>query len=261
MIFGKAPLAMSALIRRLARMVATVLVGFSWASQVSAIELVDYSAIAPIGNAIQFSEVPYRTANPTYRVGPAVGGLNISFGSHFLGQVLGAMPNTLSDTTPNGPLTLSSLFPVVTSIDLAHGSIALGGAGRSYFTTPISIHFDQPVSEVGFRVGHFDRPGNILFEAYNAIGQSLGIVNNPRAGVSNLGIRRSGNQDQISGVSIYMRPGDMDWEGYTIDNVIVGRPGLEEGDTESTSTPEPSTLAIWGVLMTAVALRKSWRVR
>lgn len=257
MILGKAPLKMSASIRSSAWVIGTFFLGLSGAWQASAIELVNYSAIAPIGSPIQFNEVPYRTANPTYHVGPAVGGLNISFGSHFLGQVLGATPNTLSDTTPNGPLTLASLFPVMTSIDLAQGSIALGGGGIGYFTTPISIRFDQPVTQVGFRVGHFDRPGNILFEAYNAAGQSLGTVNNPFAGVSNMGIRRSGNQDQISGVSIFMRPGDMDWEGFTIDNVIVGR----DGDTQTSSTPEPSTLAIWGVLMTAVALRKSWRIR
>ena len=232
-----------------------------------AIDLIDYNSISPYGSAIHFGDVPIGTQAPVYQVGD----VTVSFGTHFEGQQLGHEPNTLVDSTPNGPLTLGTSGPTVaTSVDLAHRDITLGGydAG-SYFTTPISILFDQAVAEVGFVAGHFQEPHVVIIEAYDAQGQSLGSMRNPDRANLALGFTSEGT-NQISGMTLYIEPGEMDWEGFTIDDLIFslkeGEPGSEvlsePGPDEGGETPEPATFVIWALLgLVGLAGKKSQKVR
>jgi hypothetical protein len=221
------------------------------ASGAFGILVTSYTNMVPLGAPIRFDEISYGSVNPTYVVGPLGNQVSLTFGSHFVGQTLGGMPNTLSDSTPLAGLSFATGGPVATSIDMALGSIALGGrSGSAYFTTPISIRLHQPVSAIGFRTGHFDAPESILFEAYDSLGQSLGVVRNPYSAVGHMALRSNRNVNEIAGLSIYMLPGTMDWEGYTVDDVIVER-GTPVEDGDVSSTPEPvglGTLALLGIV-------------
>jgi hypothetical protein len=224
-----------------------------------AIVLVNSSDFTPIASPITFSEVPYLTTNPTYVISnvESVGDLTVSFGSHFVGQVLGSDYNTLVDSSPTGPLTLASDPTVATVIDLAQSSIALGGVvpgpvGNAYFTTPISVHFSSPVGYVGLDLGHFDHAGTTIIEAYDAAGNSLGTLSNPYGGVSWLGLMDDSGKNLISGLTFYIAPGGMDWEGYTIDDLVFAL-GDDSGGGEDPDPqiPEPTSLLVWAGLAVA----------
>jgi hypothetical protein len=188
---------------------------------------------------VTFSEVAVGTTNPTI--------FSIRFGSHFVGQVVGGIPNTLIDTTPNSPLVLAVGNPnVATALDFLNPTMpGLGGrVGYQFFTTPIAFQFASPVYGVGFTLGHLDAPGTTVIEAYDTAANSLGTVLNSQAGFENLGIVDSSGASVISGISIYIREG-MDWEGFTIDNVF-------------SAIPEPASFLVWGLLL-AGAIRFGFR--
>lgn len=103
-----------------------------WLSRpcVAALLLTDEPSVTPVSPPITFSEYPVGTVNPVYSL-PSVSGygdLTISFGTHFVGQTVGSA-NSLTDTTPIGPLTLSAAGPkVATALDLANPNMpGLGG--------------------------------------------------------------------------------------------------------------------------------------
>ncbi len=174
--------------------------------------------------------------NPSYTVGgvPGYGTVTVSFGSRFEGQTLGSTDNSLSDTSPSNPLTLAPLPIVKTSFDLANPTdIVLGGEN---FRTPIAILFDNPVSQVCFNLGHLDANSPTLIETFTASGSSLGALNNLLPGTNGVNVTDTSGNNVISGVSIYLPDGAMDWEGFAIHDVSFN------------VIPEPGTIAIWSLL-------------
>jgi hypothetical protein len=226
------------------------------------IMLVDFDSFDPLAPAITFSgDIDYLTFNPTFDYSDleGFGDQTVSFGTHFVGQTLGD-PNTLTSTSPEGSLALSTDATVANVIDLSKQSIALGGVnttpeGTSYFTTPIAILFDNPVGFVGFGAGHFDEAGTIMIEAFDQDGNSLGIVKNPEDGEGVIAITDSSGENVIAGVSLYLTEG-MDWEGFTVDDVVfgAGADGI---------IPEPPAMLIWAVLaglaFLARGVRRGWK--
>lgn len=207
---------------------------------VNAIELVDYNSISSEVPPIRFDAIE---TNPEFTFDVGESSITVKFGSHFAGQTLGTEPNTLDDSTPSAPLSLAADSSVSTNIDMGIRSIALGGMTSvgGMFTTPIAILFDQAVSAVGFRTGLLDYPNLVTFEAYDDQGNSLGLIKNPNAGSNLIGIGTEDSTSEIYGISMYLNPGEMDWEGFTIDDVIFSL-----GDDGQ--VPEPTGGLIWMVL-------------
>jgi len=165
-------------------------------------------------------------------VGPVLGGLDLRFGSHFVGQVPGSEanpvvrhaantvrfgslfngqvagkdPNTLYQATVTSPLTLHRNGPrVATAADLAVRSIVLGGAeyvGKSlrYFATPLVILFHESVASLGFKLGAIDHVRSFVVVAFDRNGTSLGFVQNTADGFERIGLASRGTP--IAGGSI-----------------------------------------------------------
>jgi len=191
--------------------------------------------------------------NPVYEFqnDPQYGDMTVSFGTHFVGQTLGNSYNSLSQSSPLGPLTLAAGLPdVVTQLDLRMpGTIRLGGVnGLARYTTPIALLFSDPVSQVGFTLGFLDElPPSTMIEAFEKTGASLGVLSGLSDGYSTLSVVES-TGDRISGVSIYLPDGNLDEEGFGIDAVTFSTGGM---------VPEPATLVIWSLLGLA-AFSAAW---
>jgi len=205
------------------------------------------------GNDYEILFDRFNVVNPVYEFenDPIHGDLTVSFGTHFRGQQLGTSYNSLKQTAPGGPLRFASGEPdVMTQFDYRRAdTIRLGGVlGKARYTTPISILFDNPVSQIGFTLGFLDElPPSTLIEAYEASGASLGAVGGLPGGFTNMNIVESGG-DRISGISIYLRDGNLDEEGFGIDGVRFSTGGV---------VPEPATFAIWS-LMGLAAFSAAW---
>ena len=183
--------------------------------------------------------------NPVYTVSgePFYEQITVSLGSMFDGQTLGSIKNSLSNTVPNAPLALATNAPnVETLFDFANpGSIVVGGSNNGmYYTTPLAILFDHPVSHVCFDLGDLDPNSPTLIEAYTASGASLGTIGNLQAGTNRYAVHDSSGGNVISGISIYIPDEgmNMDWEGFAISNLAFN----------SGVIPEPGTIAIWSLL-------------
>ena len=181
--------------------------------------------------------------------------ISAQFGSIFVGQQVGSDLNSLSDSTPDGPLMLDPNGPAVaTLIDLSTKSVVVGGyepSGDSfqYFGTPISILFSHAIHSVGFTAGAYDQPSGVFVEAYDADGNVLGRIANQKAGTDEIGIATPGG-DRISGITMFLEPGTMDWEGFGIDNLVLGE------------LPEPSAWIVWsGLGLIAAVVRGVQRKR
>ncbi len=211
------------------------------------------------GGKIVFDKLNVVNPQYTYSDVPELGNLTVSFGTHFVGQKLGASYNSLSDTSPIGPLALAmvaELPDVMTQIDLANrSSFVLGGinaginGAQTKFTTPISILFSDPVSHVGFSLGYLDeRPPSTVIAAYDASGASLGVLGGLATGNNVLSIVDDGGQ--ISGLTIYIPDSGIsgfgaDKEGFGIRDVVFSAGGV---------IPEPGTFLVWSLLgLTAIS--------
>ena len=216
----------------------------------TALATVQFSNAATLPPLITFDEIPPLTSNPVYNVG----GTTVSFGSIFDGQVLGSDPNSLFDSSPNHPLQLDFSGPdVATMLDLSNPTyMDLGGAG---FRTPIAILFADPVNRVEFKLGNLDGAGTTSIEAYDLQGNSLGLFKNVQGGFEPIALFDDANRNVIAGVSLFVEPGDMDWEGFAIDDVAFDF-------AEDNVIPEPAALAIWSILAlltTSISMVKSSR--
>ena len=191
------------------------------------------------GQDVVFDELG--VINPQYTVSgvPIYDTVTVSMGSFFAGQTLGTFNNTLDNTVPSGPLRLAANAPnVETLFDLANPtSIVVGGSDEGkYYTTPLAILFDNPVSHVCFNLGDLDANSPTLIEAFAADGTSLGTVDDLAPGTN----RYSIGGGPISGVSIYIPDADggMDWEGF----------GVSDLSFSAGVVPEPGTVVIWALL-------------
>lgn len=207
------------------------------------------------GQQVVFDELGI--INPEYTVSgaPVYETVTVSFGSIFEGQTLGSANNSLSNSTPSAPLMLATNAPnVETLLDLANqGTIVVGGSDNgTFYTTPLAILFDNPVSHVCFDLGDLDPDSPTLIEAFAADGTSLGTIGDLDEGVNRYSVGDSNGENVISGISIYI-PDDgsaMDWEGFAVSNLSFNVGVI----------PEPGTIAIWSLLGLA-AFGAAYRTR
>lgn len=186
------------------------------------------------------------------------GGTTVSFGSLFVGQTLGTMPNEVIDSSPTGPLRLDPNAPDVGTIfEISAREVVLGGADNgTYLTTPLAMLFADPVREVSFDLGHLDGPGTTTIEAFDIDGNSLGQFSNFEAGWQSIRLADASGQELISGVSIFVPQHGMDWEGFALDHISFsfsetggGDVGDPDPDPDPDVIPEPMTLVIWSTFI------------
>ena len=196
-------------------------------STLSAVQFSNDTTLTPL---ITFDEIPPLTSNPVFHVG----GTTVSFGSILDGQMVGTGPNSLSDSSPNGPLQLDLSGPdVLTTLDLSNPTyMVLGSAG---YTAPIAMLFADPVNRVELKLGQLDFPETTSIEAYDQEGNSLGLFQNQQGGLEHIALFDNANRSVIAGVSFFVGPGDLDWEGFAIDDVAF-------------VVPEPASMAIWPIV-------------
>ncbi len=240
--------------RRFAGLVRAAVMGLLWCNSALIADAAVVLGGTPSTDVVY--QVPLNTIgvrNPsfTFQNVPEVGDLTVSFGTHFVGQVPGSMPNSLIDSTPTPPLQLASNGTYVqTMFDFSHPNhVALGGVqGTSLYTTPLAILFDEPVNFVSFNLGHLDAASPTQIQAFDANGASLGIFGGLPMGHNSLTLVETNETNVISGISIYIPGEGMDWEGFGISDVSFG---LDDGDTDGGGNPvvpEPATLVVWSVL-------------
>ena len=205
-------------------------------------------------STITFSEHAAGTLNPAYSLATAsLGTVDVSFGSHFVGQTrIGSFPVTLSGA-PEGPLQLDlgggNAF--ITQDRANPGSPVLTGAPT--FNGPISVLFSTPVAAVALDGGVFNAIGGTSIEAFDDDGTSLGIVRNDSLGIEFFGLAAATGKNVISGISFYITGAEL--AGFAIDNLTFGsaaeltRPAGED----ITPAPEPSTYAAAAGLMLGLA--------
>lgn len=200
---------------------------------------VQFSNQATLTPLITFDEVPFSTVNPIYIVGDQT----VHFGSIFEGQTLGPTANSLSDSSPSNPLQLDASGPdVATLLDMSNPTLAvLGGAGEPAFSTPIAMLFSDPVNRLEFKFGSLDEAGIARIEAYDQQGSSLGLFQNTGGGLEQIALFDDASRNVIAGVSLFVEPDAMDWEGFAIDDVAFDF-------ADDNVIPEPGALTIWSIL-------------
>jgi hypothetical protein len=205
--------------------------------------------------SITFDTVGVVNPIATFSDVPGIGGLTVSFGTHFLGQTRGSSYNSLSDTVPTSPLTLDPSGKVKTMFDLSSASgIMLGGVeGLALYTTPLAVLFSDEVSYVAFDLGYFDG-ADPLIEAFDSQGNSLGVFGDLPLGHNRYSLADSNGENVIAGISVYVPDGGLDLEGFGLNNFQFAA----EGDGV---IPEPSTLAVWSLLVGCAASAAWWKRR
>jgi hypothetical protein len=208
---------------------------------------------ADIPTLITFSEVAPLTTNPVI----SAGGNTVRFGILFQGQTLSKMANGLDDVTPDAPLTLDlGAGDSMTMIDLSSPSFPVLGTASpgTAFLSPLAIRFDNPVNGVAFDLGHLDQAGTVTISAFAEDGSTIGEIQNPSAASDRIVVVEDSGQNTIAGLSIYVGEGEMDWEGFSIDNL-----GFDDAPGEV--IPEPASLIVWGLLLGLAvtgSLKKRW---
>ncbi len=205
---------------------------------------------------IQFDKANVINPTVTFPNIPNIGDLTVSFGTQFVGQSSGSTNNSLGDTSPTAPLTLDPNGMVKTIFDLSSPSgIVLGGVkGNALFTTPLAILFSHAVNYVAFDLGHLDKNSPTTIQAFDAQGTSLGSFGGLSPGFKNYSLLETTGSDVISGVSIYVPSGGMDWEGFGLNNIKFALDGDSGGGG---MVPEPGTFLIWS-LLGSVAVSGAW---
>ncbi|MDG2383641.1 MAG: hypothetical protein P8N76_18355 [Pirellulaceae bacterium] len=214
------------------------------------INLPAWSAVSTgsLGDCDQYTDVVFDkigVINPQYTVSgaPIYESVTVSMGSVLAGQTVGSTNNTLNNNIPTGPLQLAANAPnVETLFDLSlPTNIVVGGSVEGkYFTTPLAILFDKPVSHVCFYLGDLDVNTPTVIEAYAADGSTVERMNNLSPGTHQYSVGENTGANLISGISIYIpeESGGMDWEGFAVSDLSFSV-GV---------VPEPTTVAIWTLL-------------
>jgi hypothetical protein len=198
-------------------------------------------SFTPLAAQITFDEMALGTVNPSLTVAAgSLGNVTVSFAGAFQGQaVTGGFPNTLSDTSPTGPLTLDTSVITKTVNDAAPGNTSPVLSGDPIFNGPISVLFSTGVAAVGLKGGFFDGVGATSITAFDVNGNALGTVVNSVTGFEFFGLAESTGQNLIRGISFYITGNEP--FGFEIDNLTFGAaetvPGLDV---------VPLPMAAWG---------------
>jgi len=182
--------------------------------------------------------------NPSYRFDTSHGEMEVSFGTHFLGQTFGHSHNSLLDTTPISPLQLGGTSMTMFDVGNPNGIVLGGTDGAGWMTTPLAILFDQSVNFISFDLGHLDENTDTTIEAFDTTGASLGVFSGLPSGYNNFALNETTGANTIAGISIYVPDMGMDWEGFGLDNVSFG---FDENGPNP-QVPEPATIVVWTLL-------------
>lgn len=208
----------------------------------------------PQASVITFSE-PGSTTNPVYTLATAsLGSVTVSFGQSFVGQtVTGGGVRTITGL-PTGPLTLNAISTFITNDGSNPSSPVLSGTPT--FNGPISMMFSTEVAFVGLDGGFFNAIGGTSIQAFDGMGNSLGLVTNSQLGIEFLGLTTASGQNVIRGLSFYITGSEP--AGFAIDNVTFGSARELVNPPGQGAVPEPSTYGIFGAiaLLGVVALRR-----
>jgi hypothetical protein len=212
-------------------------------------------AFGPSAPVVTFDSSPEGTTNPSYSFTsvPGLGNVQVSFGGLFLGQMAsGVFPVTLSDSSPDAPLTLATGGPAATVS--GDGTAGPGHvlSGTPLFHGVVSAQFSQPVAAFGLMGGWFNTVGSTTLQAYGADGSVLGSLTNTAEGYQFLGLADAAGDAVISGFSVFITGTEP--FGFGIDDVTFAGP---EGPVTA-ETPEPSALAL---LACGAAGALAWRRR
>ena len=206
-------------------------------------------SFTPQASVITFSEQPLGTPNPVYSVNTAtLGVVQVSFAGYFMGQTpTGGNPDSLSDTSPSGPLTLDAASLAFIVGDGSNPTSPVL-SGTPTFNGPISVLFSTPVAAVGLDGGFFNGIAGTSIEAYDTLGNSLGIVSNNSTGIEFFGLADSSGASVIQGISFYITGNEP--AGFAIDNLTFG------ARDQVSIIPEPGSLVGLGcVLATGLGFR------
>ncbi|MCK9418397.1 MAG: PEP-CTERM sorting domain-containing protein [Nitrospirae bacterium] len=212
-------------------------------------------SFSPLATEITFSEQAYGTVNPVYNYTglTGLGNVTVAFGGYFDGQAQGGgFPVTLTDPTPNSPLTLSANNDSITFIqnDGSNPSSPVL-SGTPIFNGPISVWFSVPVAGVGLDGGYFDNMNSTTIEAYDAMGNSLGTITNSQIGIEFFGLADITGANVIKGISFYITgPEDA---GFAIDNLTFGAASVIVDPGVNHNVPEPSAMLLFASGMLGLA--------
>lgn len=194
-------------------------------------------SFVPEASTVTFDSFDLGTENPVVTLDvPDIGTVEVSFGTNFEGQASTLLKDgvfTLSDSNPNGPLSLDSeAAPVFTAND---GSADTNPvlSGTPTFNGPISVLFSEPVAAVGLTGGSFDAVESTSIEAFDENGNSLGLVRNTQTGFEFFGLATDDEANDIAGISFYIT--DNEPAGFEIDNLTFGTIAQVEATLSITS--------------------------
>lgn len=206
-------------------------------------------SFTPLATQITFSEQALGTVNPTYSFNGLTdltnGTFTVTFDGYFVGQAdNGAYPDTLTDPTPNSPLTLDAASPdtFITNDGASPYSPVL--SGTPLFNGIISVLFSDAVAGVGLLGGYFDAIGATTIEAYDEFGNSLGSVTNTALGMEFFGLADESGANIIKGISFYITGNEP--AGFAIDNLTFGAASVIDDDDVNPPVPEPASILLLG---------------
>lgn len=211
----------------------------------------------PEASSITFSEQALGTTNPVFNVPTAsLGTVGVAFGGIFQGQTTsGSGVVTLADSNPSGPLALDLSGPAARIVGDGANPTSPVLSGSPTFNGPIAVLFSTPVAAVGLDGGFFDAVGGTSIEAYDAGGNSLGIVTNEQIGIEFFGLADASGTNAISGISFYVTGNEP--AGFAIDNLTFGSVDEVEIINGPTEIPEPnSALVLLGLFGMALGGRR-----
>lgn len=214
------------------------------ATTIAAVVATSAQAAIVIDNTVTGSVINDFEALATGNVAGLVTQTGATYGEMFLGQTLGNVGgfDTLSGT-PTAAMTLQANPTLADNIGIlaySGSKVVYGDLRAQIGEGALSILFDTTTDLLGFDVVGTDG-GAFTVDFFGSSGNLLGSITSSATN-SFFGFRATAG-DQIAGVSITNNDGG----GIAYDNITFNR---------STSVPEPGSLALIGLGLAALALRR-----
>jgi hypothetical protein len=220
------------------------------------------SAFAPGASLITFGEVSLGTSNPIYTpslYGGGAGSPTVTFGGYFLGQQPGStnpsacppgavVSGCVFGNPTGGTLAIDPTSPAtITATDSAVPTSPIL-SGLPKYNGSIAILFSTPQAAVGLTAGFFSALAGTAITAYDAHGAVIGSLANDTVGNEFLGLGTNDHSADIGGLLFSLVGAEP--AGFDIDNLKFGV------GSQVTGVPEPASLALLLVGLTALCLRK-----